>query len=125
MSVTRHFAADFNTQALGRNFVIAIEETAAAAKEFASRAEAEALARIEQARAESDATQAEARATASKRIAEMESSIPTLVEKEVVTTLANGWEDLTFDYSAINTANSYSKVVVIFDNVIVKKVKNR
>jgi hypothetical protein len=24
-------------------------------------------------------------------------------------------EDLTFDYSAINTANSYSKVVVIFD----------
>ena len=31
MSVTRHFAADFITQALGRNFVIAIEETAAAA----------------------------------------------------------------------------------------------
>jgi hypothetical protein len=36
-------------------------------------------------------------------------------EKEVVTTVANGWEDLTFDYSAINTANSYSKVVIIFE----------
>lgn len=36
-------------------------------------------------------------------------------EKEVSTTVANGWEDLTFDYSAINTSNSYSRVVVIFD----------
>jgi hypothetical protein len=36
-------------------------------------------------------------------------------EKEVLTTVANGWEELTFDYTAINTANSYSKVVVIFD----------
>jgi hypothetical protein len=36
-------------------------------------------------------------------------------EKEVLTTVANGWEELTFDYSAINTANSYQKVVLIFD----------
>lgn len=36
-------------------------------------------------------------------------------EKEVTTTLANAWETLTFDYSAINTANSYQKIVLIFD----------
>ena len=37
-------------------------------------------------------------------------------EKEVTTTVANAWEDLAFDYSAINTANTYQKVVLIFDN---------
>jgi hypothetical protein len=36
-------------------------------------------------------------------------------EKEVATTVANGWEELSFDYSAINTANTYQKVVLIFD----------
>ena len=36
-------------------------------------------------------------------------------EKEVLTTVANAWEELTFDYSAINTANTYQKVVLIFD----------
>jgi hypothetical protein len=36
-------------------------------------------------------------------------------EKEVSTTTANAWEDLTFDFSTINTANSYHKVVLIFD----------
>lgn len=36
-------------------------------------------------------------------------------EKEVTTTVANGWEELTFDYSAINTANSYQKIVLIFE----------
>ena len=36
-------------------------------------------------------------------------------EKEVTTTVANSWEDLTFDYSAINTANSYEKIVLIFE----------
>ena len=36
-------------------------------------------------------------------------------EKEVLTTTANAWEELTFDYSAINTANSYQKIVLIFD----------
>jgi hypothetical protein len=37
-------------------------------------------------------------------------------EKEMTTTKANEWEELTFDYSAINTANAYQKVVLIFDN---------
>ena len=37
-------------------------------------------------------------------------------EKEVATTKANEWETLTFDYSTINTAKSYQKVVLIFDN---------
>ena len=37
-------------------------------------------------------------------------------EKEVLTTTANAWELLTFDFSAINTANSYQKIVLIFDN---------
>lgn len=36
-------------------------------------------------------------------------------EKEATTTVANAWEELTFDYSAINVANSYTKVVLIFD----------
>ncbi|MBS4043020.1 MAG: hypothetical protein KGZ59_04330 [Chitinophagaceae bacterium] len=36
-------------------------------------------------------------------------------EKEVLTTVANGWEDLTFDMSGRNTANTYQKVVIIFD----------
>ncbi len=36
-------------------------------------------------------------------------------EKEVATTTANTWEDLTFDFSAINVGNFYSKVVLIFD----------
>lgn len=37
-------------------------------------------------------------------------------EKEVLTTVANAWEELSFDYSAINTGNSYQKIVFIFDN---------
>ncbi len=37
-------------------------------------------------------------------------------QKEVATTLANSWEDMTFDCSAINTSNQYQKVVLIFDN---------
>jgi hypothetical protein len=36
-------------------------------------------------------------------------------EKETITTVANSWEDLIFDYSAVNTANSYQKVVLIFE----------
>jgi len=36
-------------------------------------------------------------------------------EKEVTTTTANAWEELTFDFSTINTANSYHKIVLIFD----------
>ncbi|MCU7694164.1 PKD domain-containing protein [Haoranjiania flava] len=37
-------------------------------------------------------------------------------EKEVLTTKANEWEELIFDYSGINTANAYQKIVWIFDN---------
>jgi hypothetical protein len=37
-------------------------------------------------------------------------------EREVSTTVANAWEDLTFDYSGVNTANQYQKIVLIFDN---------
>lgn len=36
-------------------------------------------------------------------------------EKQVLTTVANAWEELTFDYSAI-PAGFYTKVVLIFDN---------
>lgn len=36
-------------------------------------------------------------------------------EKEVASTVANAWEDLAFDFRAINTSNAYSKVVLIFD----------
>jgi hypothetical protein len=37
-------------------------------------------------------------------------------EKEMETTVANEWEELTFDYSLINSENSYQKVILIFDN---------
>jgi hypothetical protein len=37
-------------------------------------------------------------------------------EKEVSTTKANEWEDLVFDYSAINKAEAYHHIVLIFDN---------
>jgi hypothetical protein len=33
----------------------------------------------------------------------------------VATTVAGGWEELTFDYSAINTSNVYDRVVLIFE----------
>ncbi|MBK6635126.1 MAG: hypothetical protein IPG38_13185 [Chitinophagaceae bacterium] len=36
-------------------------------------------------------------------------------EKEVLTTMANAWEDMAFDFRAINTGNTYQKVVLIFD----------
>ncbi|MFM2138929.1 MAG: hypothetical protein RJA57_1236 [Bacteroidota bacterium] len=36
-------------------------------------------------------------------------------EKEVVISMANNWEDLVFDYTGINTGNSYDRVVLIFD----------
>lgn len=36
-------------------------------------------------------------------------------EKEVTCTVANAWQELTFDYTAISTANSYQKLVFIFD----------
>jgi hypothetical protein len=36
-------------------------------------------------------------------------------EREVATTVAGAWEELTFDYGAINTSNVYDRVVVIFE----------
>ncbi len=36
-------------------------------------------------------------------------------EVSTPTTVANGWEDLVFDYSAVNTSNTYSKITIIFD----------
>ena len=36
-------------------------------------------------------------------------------EKQVVTTVANAWEDLVFDYSAINATKEYHHIVLIFD----------
>lgn len=37
-------------------------------------------------------------------------------EKEVATTVAGSWEELTFDYSGIDDAKTYQKIVLIFDN---------
>jgi hypothetical protein len=37
-------------------------------------------------------------------------------EKEVLTTVANAWEDLVFDYRTINAAQNYNRIVIIFDN---------
>jgi hypothetical protein len=37
-------------------------------------------------------------------------------EKEATGTVANAWEELTFDYSTINTSNQYQKIAFIFDN---------
>jgi hypothetical protein len=39
----------------------------------------------------------------------------TFFEKEVTTTIANAWEELTFDYSNIDLSKTYQKVVIIFD----------
>jgi hypothetical protein len=36
-------------------------------------------------------------------------------EKEVTTSIANAWEDLVFDYTGINTGNTYDRIVLIFD----------
>ena len=36
-------------------------------------------------------------------------------EREMTITTANAWQELTFDYTAISTTNSYQKLVFIFD----------
>ena len=36
-------------------------------------------------------------------------------EKEATGTMANAWEELSFDYSTINTSNQYQRLVLIFD----------
>lgn len=37
-------------------------------------------------------------------------------EVELTTTVADAWEEITFDFSAIDNAESYQKIVIIFDN---------
>ena len=37
------------------------------------------------------------------------------IERDVVNTIANGWEELTFDFTGINNANNYQRLVVFFD----------
>lgn len=39
----------------------------------------------------------------------------TNIEVDATSTVANGWEELTFDFSAINNANNYQNIVVFFD----------
>jgi hypothetical protein len=36
-------------------------------------------------------------------------------EREVTIGTANAWVDLTIDYTGINTANTYDRIVLIFD----------
>lgn len=40
---------------------------------------------------------------------------PTNIEVDATTTVANGWEELTFNFAGINNANNYQRVVVFFD----------
>ena len=37
------------------------------------------------------------------------------IEKDATTTISNGWEELTYDFTGINNANNYRRVVVFFD----------
>lgn len=37
-------------------------------------------------------------------------------QQEVASTVANAWETMTFDFTAINTTKSYQKITLIFDN---------
>jgi len=43
-------------------------------------------------------------------------SVATFHEVETTTTVANTWEEITFDFSTVSTTASYQKVVIIFDN---------
>jgi hypothetical protein len=37
------------------------------------------------------------------------------IERQATTTVANGWEELTFDFTGINNASNFQKVVLFFD----------
>jgi hypothetical protein len=39
---------------------------------------------------------------------------PTNIEVDAISTVANGWEELTFDFTGINNANNYQRIVVFF-----------
>ena len=45
----------------------------------------------------------------------------TNIERNVATTVANGWEEMTFDFTGINSANNYQKIVVFFNAGIAGK----
>jgi hypothetical protein len=36
-------------------------------------------------------------------------------EREVVIPNGNAWQELSFDFTGINTANPYDRIVIIFD----------
>ena len=37
-------------------------------------------------------------------------------EREVLTTVANAWQELSFDFTSLSNANTYQRIVLIFDN---------
>lgn len=37
------------------------------------------------------------------------------IENQQINTIANAWEDLTFDFTSVNTANSYDRIVIFFN----------
>jgi hypothetical protein len=37
------------------------------------------------------------------------------IERDAVTTVANGWEELTYDFNGIVNSNNFQRVVVFFD----------
>jgi hypothetical protein len=37
------------------------------------------------------------------------------IEVDATSTIANGWEELTFDFPGIVSSNNYQRVVVFFD----------
>jgi hypothetical protein len=39
----------------------------------------------------------------------------TNIEVDATSTIANGWEELTFDFPGIVSSNNYQRVVVFFD----------
>ncbi len=50
-----------------------------------------------------------------KVLFKLEGAIPN-VEREVLTTKANEWEDMTFNFAGISTVLQYNKITLIFDN---------
>jgi hypothetical protein len=46
---------------------------------------------------------------------EKKASDATNIEVDATSTVANGWEELTFDFPGIVSSNNYQRVVVFFD----------
>jgi hypothetical protein len=49
------------------------------------------------------------------KLEQLIASNATNIEVDATSTVANGWEELTFDYPGIVNANNYQRVVVFFD----------